>query len=146
MAFDYRTGSGEIAGEDGRRYKFVGTEWKPTTQPRSGQRIDFEPEADEARAIYSLAPATPAGAAGEPNRFVAGLLALLLGGLGVHKFYMGKNKAGVVMLLVSIFGIILLFLPTIIIALIAFVEAIIYFLSSDEAFHEKYVVGDQSWF
>lgn len=40
----------------------------------------------------------------EKGRLAAGLLAIFLGGLGVHKFYLGYTGAGVAMLLISIFG------------------------------------------
>lgn len=35
------------------------------------------------------------------NKTTAGLLALFLGGLGVHKFYLGQTLAGVLYLLFS---------------------------------------------
>lgn len=63
------------------------------------------------------------------SRATAILLALFLGGLGVHKFYL--DRAG--------FGILyLIFCWTFIPALIAFIEAIIYACMSEESFHLKY--------
>jgi len=147
LGFDYRTGLGEISGDDGQRYKFVGTEWRPQAQPRAGQTVDFETHADEARAIYSLAPSSAfASQAGEPNRLVAGLIALFIGTIGIHKFYMGYNRAGLIMLLVSVFGAILLFIPTVIMGLIAFIEAITYLMATDEEWHQRYVVNERPWF
>lgn len=52
-------------------------------------------------------------------------MALFLGGLGIHKFYLGKSGAGIVYLL---------FCWTFVPEIIAFIEAIIYFTQSDEAF------------
>jgi len=66
------------------------------------------------------------------SRVTAGILALLLGGLGVHKFYCGKIAWGVVYLL---------FFWTYIPALVAFIEGIIYLSStrmSDAEFTQKY--------
>lgn len=37
----------------------------------------------------------------EDKKVVAGVLALLLGGLGVHKFYLGRTKQGIIFLLLS---------------------------------------------
>ena len=146
LGFDYRTGLGEISGEDGHRYKFVGTEWRPHSQPRSGQSVDFEPAVDEARAIYAIAhPSAFAAAPGQPNRLVAALFALFLGTIGIHKFYIGENKAGLIMLLVAIFGLILV-VPTLIMAVIAFVEAINYFMTPDDEWHQRYVEGNRAWF
>ena len=48
------------------------------------------------------------------SKIVAGILAILLGGLGVHKFYLGCTAAGIVMLLVFVFGFILLGFPSLI--------------------------------
>ena len=147
LGCDYRTGLGEISGDDGSRYTFVGTEWRPQTQPRAGQIVDFEAATDEARAIYSLAPAGAfASSAGAPNRLTAGLLALFLGTIGVHKFYLGYNKAGLTMLLIAIFGAILLLLPTLVMAVIAFCEAITYLMMSDEEWHQRYVLSERPWF
>ncbi|HEX6374498.1 MAG TPA: TM2 domain-containing protein [Allosphingosinicella sp.] len=144
LAFDYRTGAGEISGEDGRRYAFTGTDWKPEGQPRAGQSVDFQSEGEQARAIYSLAAPNPLS--GDKNRIVAALLAFFLGGLGIHKFYLGKNTAGVIMLLCSLFGIIFLFIPTLAMGIIAFIEFIIYLVTPDDEFERKYVRGDRAWF
>ena len=63
------------------------------------------------------------------SKVAAGVLALLLGGLGVHKFYLGQGGAGVVYLLFCWTGI-----P----AIIALVEGIGMLCSSDEVFMNKY--------
>jgi TM2 domain-containing membrane protein YozV len=144
LAFDYRTGAGEISGDDGVRYRFAGPDWKPQQPPRPGQGVDFEVEGSQARSIYAMA--APGASSGDKNRIVAALLAFFLGGLGIHKFYLGKNGAGAIMLVCSIFGFVLLFLPTIAMGLIAFVEFIIYLVTSDEEFEERYVRGDRAWF
>jgi TM2 domain-containing membrane protein YozV len=62
------------------------------------------------------------------NRVVAGVLAILLGGIGVHKFYLGKVGLGVLYLL---------FCWTAIPAFIALIEGIIYLVQSDQEFGQK---------
>lgn len=62
---------------------------------------------------------------GGKSRITAALLAFFLGGIGVHKFYMGKTVMGILYLL---------FCWTFIPAIIAFVEFIILLTESDEAF------------
>lgn len=57
------------------------------------------------------------------------LLTLLLGGIGVHKFYLGRPGWGLVYLL---------FCWTFIPGIIAFVEAIIYIFMGEASFHRKY--------
>ena len=63
-----------------------------------------------------------------PSRVTAGVLALLLGGLGVHKFYCKKVGLGFVYLI---------FCWTFVPAIIALVEAIICFTQDDRVFWAK---------
>lgn len=65
------------------------------------------------------------------NKTTAGILALLLGGIGVHKFYLGRVGIGIVYLL---------FAWTLIPAFIAFIEGLIYltFSGTDAEFTAKY--------
>ena len=63
------------------------------------------------------------------NKNTAGIFALLLGGIGNYKFYLGQTGMGVVYLL---------FCWTMIPALIAFVEGIILLTMTDDAFAQKY--------
>lgn len=63
------------------------------------------------------------------NRVTAALLALVLGGIGAHHFYLGQPLLGILYLL---------FCWTFIPAIIALVEFIIYLCMSDESFDAKY--------
>ena len=63
------------------------------------------------------------------SRTTAGLFALLLGGLGVHKFYLGQVGADVLYVL---------FCWTFIPAIIAFVEALLLFGMNDADFARKF--------
>ncbi len=83
---------------------------------------------------------------GNSKRISAGVLGILLGSLGVHKFVLGYSKAGVIMLLVSIIGTVFFFLGPIIMGVIGFVEGIIYLTKSDSEFHNTYVVNKKEWF
>lgn len=144
LGFDGRTGEGVISGEDGQRYPFDTTDWQQRNLPQAGQTVDFAPAEGKALSVYGMTAVSPMS--GEKNKIVAALLAFFLGGLGIHKFYLGKTTAGIIMLLVSLFGFILLFIPTLVIGIIAFIEFIIYLATSDEEFHRKYVEGNASWF
>ncbi|OHD97591.1 MAG: hypothetical protein A3E21_04660 [Sulfurimonas sp. RIFCSPHIGHO2_12_FULL_36_9] len=80
------------------------------------------------------------------NKMIAGLLAIFLGGLGVHKFYLNNTTAGVIMLAVFLGGWVLFGIPSIIISIIAFIEGILYMIKPDQVFNEIYVVNKKSWF
>jgi TM2 domain-containing membrane protein YozV len=67
--------------------------------------------------------------AGSKSRIAAALLAFFLGGIGVHKFYLGQVGWGFLYLI---------FCWTFIPAIAAFVEFIIYLTMSDQAFAAKY--------
>lgn len=62
------------------------------------------------------------------SKVAAGILGIILGGLGVHKFYMGKIGMGILYLLFCWTGI-----P----AIVGFIEGIIYLCSNDENFQLK---------
>jgi hypothetical protein len=68
-------------------------------------------------------------ASGSKSKIAAGVLALFLGGLGVHKFYLGKSGMGVLYLL---------FCWTWIPAIVGLIEGIGYLCMSDEKFHREY--------
>jgi TM2 domain-containing membrane protein YozV len=87
------------------------------------------------------------GVAGEKSKVAAGLLGLFLGALGIHKFYLGYSKSAVIMLVVAIAGGLVTFsIATWVMALIGFIEGIIYLTKSDGDFDTTYVRGKKEWF
>lgn len=77
----------------------------------------------------------------------AGLLAIFLGVFGVHKFYLGCNNAGFIMLTMTIIGGMLTFgLAAAVIWLIAIVEGVIYLTRSQTDFDRIYVLNQRDWF
>lgn len=77
---------------------------------------------------------------GADKKVVAGVLGILLGGLGIHKFYLGYTKTGVIQLVI---GVVTCFTIGPIIGL---VEGIIYLTKSDQEFVDTYVNGTKEWF
>ncbi|WP_316634934.1 TM2 domain-containing protein [uncultured Flavobacterium sp.] len=74
----------------------------------------------------------------ENKKVVAGILAILLGALGIHKFYLGYTKEGIIQILLNfLFGIG---------GLIGVIEGIIYLTKTDEDFYQTYQVGEKVWF
>ncbi len=83
----------------------------------------------------------------------AGICGILFGSFGVHKFLLGYNSAGIIMLastLASFFlGIVtcgLLWPAITVIHVIGVVEGILYLSKSDEEFVRTYVDGRKEWF
>lgn len=90
--------------------------------------------------------AAPAMAGTSPkSKVAAGLLAIFLGALGIHKFYLGFTTPGIIMLLCGTLGW-LLIIPAVVNSIIALIEGIIYLTTDDAAFHQKYVVEKKQWF
>ena len=69
------------------------------------------------------------------SRGIAALLALILGGLGIQYFYLGKSTAGIICLLISVVscGILAPF-----VGLLALIQGILMFCMNNEAFEQKY--------
>ncbi len=81
------------------------------------------------------------------DHVAAGLLAIFLGWLGVHKFYLGYNTAGFIMLAVSIIGgIFTISLATWVMWIIAIIEGIMYLTKSQSEFEQLYTVNKHEWF
>ncbi|MEL6812107.1 MAG: TM2 domain-containing protein [Bacteroidota bacterium] len=88
---------------------------------------------------------------GENKKLLAGILGIVVGGFGVHKFILGYNKEGFILLgalLISfplmciIIGAFTIYIPV----LIGFIEGIIYLTKSDEEFYQTYQVNKKPWF
>lgn len=80
---------------------------------------------------------------GADKKIVAGILGILLGALGIHKFYLGYTKEGVIMLLVSVLT---LGFGGFVMGVIGLIEGILYLTKPDEEFVATYVTGKKGWF
>ncbi|HEY5073960.1 MAG TPA: TM2 domain-containing protein [Pyrinomonadaceae bacterium] len=81
--------------------------------------------------------------AGADKKVVAGILAIVLGGLGIHKFILGYQKEGLIMLLISVLS---CFTLAGVMHVIGIVEGIMYLTKSDEDFVRTYIQGRKGWF
>lgn len=85
------------------------------------------------------------------KKILAGILALFVGHLGIHKFILGYNNQGILLLLLSVigyftlcifFGYFFLFATCI----ISLIEGIIYLTKSDFDFYNQYIRHKRPWF
>lgn len=85
------------------------------------------------------------------KKMAAGLLGILLGCWGIHKFILGYNNEGLILLGATLGSIVLMcvgigFFTFAIPCIIGFIEGIIYLTKSDEEFYQTYQVRKQAWF
>lgn len=106
---------------------------------------------------YGASPQTPYNPYGQnyyqqpvvrtKDHVAAGLLGIFLGTFGIHKFYLGYNTSGFIMLGVAILGGLLsLGLATGVVWLIGLIEGIIYLVKGQAEFEQAYVFGKREWF
>ncbi len=82
-------------------------------------------------------------AMGADKKMAAGIVAILLGAFGVHKFILGYTTEGIIMLVITIVSCgILAIVPSV----IGIVEGIMYLTKSDEEFVRTYIQGRKGWF
>ena len=85
------------------------------------------------------------------KKILAGILAIIVGAFGVHKFILGYQKEGFIMLGVSLVGVltscfIIGTLPLTAMAIIGLVEGILYLTKSDQEFYDTYIKNQKPWF
>jgi TM2 domain-containing membrane protein YozV len=75
----------------------------------------------------------------ESKRVLCGVLGILIGSLGIHRFMLGDTTGGILRIVITIvtcgMG-----------GLIGFIEGIIYLTKTDEQFIKEYQVGKKAWF
>ena len=134
---------------------------QPPQQPEeSGEQPNSSPPTGGGAPPPPPQPATPAGPPpGQPSygyppaqppaygypqyssgkRIPAGVLGILIGSLGVHRFYLNDIGGGVLRIFITLFtcgvG-----------GIIGFIEGIIYLTKTDPEFDQIYVVQRREWF
>jgi len=76
---------------------------------------------------------------GENKKMIAGILAIVIGSLGIHKFVLGYTKEGIIQIILTV-------VTCGLAGIIGLVEGIIYLTKSDEEFYETYQKGHKGWF
>jgi len=90
-------------------------------------------------------------AGGDNKKILAGIIGIFFGYLGIHKFILGYNKEGAILLGITLLGyattcigigFFFFWIP----GVIGLIEGIIYLTKSDEEFYNTYQVGHKPWF
>lgn len=76
----------------------------------------------------------------ENKKVLAGILGIIFGGFGIHKFIMGYTQEGIIMLVICVCT------CGTVSSLIGLIEGIIYLTKSDEEFYNTYQVNKKGWF
>lgn len=113
---------------------------------------DFADDAKETASEFAeSAKEAFSGAGGENKRILAGILAIVVGSLGVHKFILGYKKEGIILLVATIIGYATMcfVIGSFIVmatAIVGLVEGIMYLTKTDEEFYKTYQEGQKPWF
>jgi TM2 domain-containing membrane protein YozV len=92
---------------------------------------------------------SPAQASSTPikdKKLLVGILAIVLGALGIHKFILGYQKEGIIMCVIGVIGWFICGIPTLAIWIIGLIEGIGYLTKTDEEFENTYIIGRKPWF
>ena len=145
LSFSIQKSSGMINVADGQRYAFDGSNWRESTPPMRGVAVDFQPQGSTALEINRALGGGAVATSVEKNKTTAGLLAILLGAFGVHKFYLGDTTAGAIKSSISLgAGLVTCGAATFMMSIIGIVERIIYLSKLDSEFQQIYVLGRKS--
>jgi|SRR5690606_16268369 len=81
------------------------------------------------------------------KKVMAGVLAIVFGAFGIHKFILGYNKEGIIMLAVTIIlGSLTCGAGAAVAGIVGLIEGIIYLTKSDAEFYATYQIGRKPWF
>lgn len=76
---------------------------------------------------------------GADKKVLCGILGILFGGLGIHRFILGDTTGGIIRIIITVvtcgFG-----------QIIGIIEGIIYLTKSDEEFVSLYIEQKKAWF
>ena len=73
------------------------------------------------------------------KKILCGVMGILLGGLGIHRFILGDTSGGIIRIVITV-------LTCGLGAIIGLIEGIIYLTKSDAEFYQIYMVEKKAWF
>lgn len=126
----------------------MSTEQSPDEENSNVKPADEMPP--PAPATQETPPPAPAAAAASTSsakdkKILAGILAIVLGAYGVHKFVLGYRNEGIIMLVLGIVGWFTC-IPLVVVAIVGIIEGVMYLTKTDEEFDRIYIQGRKPWF
>lgn len=124
----------------------------PQKQQQQGyQQNQYNPNYGSNQYQNAYQPKPPYLQDANSKKILAGILAIVLGHIGIHKFVLGYNGEGIILLTLGIIGYLTacFFIGYFVLfatGLIGLIEGIIYLTKTDEAFFETYIKGRKTWF
>ena len=73
------------------------------------------------------------------KKMMTGILGIVLGGFGVHRFLLGDTTGGIIRIVIT-------FVTCGAGSIIGLVEGILYLIKTDEQFYQEYMVQKKAWF
>jgi len=101
------------------------------------------------------APAVQQQIPGADKKILAGILGIVLGGFGVHKFILGYQQEGIILAIIGGVGLMTSWVPFLgcitifgimATSIIGLIEGIIYLTKSDQEFVDTYITNKKPWF
>lgn len=138
----------EMLGDAKKTAKKAAEKAEQFSKEAQGSAKEFSKEAEEAtREFRESAKEAFEKTTGSNKKVLAGVLAILLGGFGIHKFVLNYTKEGLILLLTTVvlslfsFG----FLGFLV-WVFTLIEGIIYLTKTDGEFYKTYQLGKKPWF
>ncbi len=100
LGYDMNTLSGVISTGE-RRFPFKVHDWKYTFPPRAGMQVDFVVTDGMAKEVFPTAQELRDKQVVGKSKIAAGLFGIFLGGIGIHRFYLGYIGIGIVQIVVT---------------------------------------------
>ncbi len=142
----------ELGGKAGEKFEEAKEATKEFAEDAKEAASDFADDAKKTANEFTESAKEAFGeVGGENKRILAGILAIVLGSLGVHKFILGYKKEGIILLVATIIGYATMcfVIGSFIVmatAIVGLIEGIMYLTKTDEEFYNTYQVGRKPWF
>ena len=100
-SYDEKCQTGVIKYED-KFYEFHIDDWNLDTLPKAGDDVDFLPEDDGSATNIGPVGTYLKNMTAVKSHYVAGILGIFLGAIGIHRFYLGYYVIGLLQIIITV--------------------------------------------